>query len=373
MKIDGKKIFSILLVTMLVSSVGIVVVQGSQNADSMEIMEQETEQELENEEETEIEDEDDDSVDDDFEDLNERKVQVELDENQIEIESILENGEKKDKIELKLEYNVDGLKIKLSYEEEYDEIDSSSELETEHELSIEVEFRELIEYIDTDENGMYNESIDQEIQVYNIDSFTTPIYSTISIDENSTLHYLNISTTDGIFTVHIYVAEEFTEVNTILITPTQTKIDIEIKDFNYLETDSQLALYTKLESEEEFYEESETDDEEHGYKNNESGIETIQNGFIGFFTWAESATIDGLEKEIRVSPVESDDDQVNEKVYINYPRGDLIYHDPTLGIANILLTPGTTNQLFPILIGVSAVLGVAIIAGVLIRTRIKRS
>jgi hypothetical protein len=195
-------------------------------------------------------DNDDDGVDDDYEESEKRDIQIEIDTGQIEIESKLRQGSTVDEIEIKVKYDAEGVEIEISYESEF-----SSENETEFEIEFSVTFRKLIEFVDQNDNGIYEPSIDTMIQEVELNSFQPVAYSTSTISGDTTLHYLFINSTDGVFAAHVFVAEEFTVINETLITPTETKIDIEINNFNYLDMNSQLALYVKLATEAEMNDE----------------------------------------------------------------------------------------------------------------------
>ena len=79
--------------------------------------------------------------------------------------------------------------------------------------------------------------------------------------------------------------------------------------------------------------------EEQGYDDNEAGVFTANNSNIGFFTWKKNASIDGVSKEIVTSEIETDEFEPGEqKLYMNYPNGTLIYHDPKIGIQGLSTT-----------------------------------
>jgi hypothetical protein len=305
-------------------------------------------------------DDDDDGVDDEFEESEKRDIQIEIEPGQIEIESKLRQGSTVDEIEIKVKYDDDDVEIKISYEEEFY---SDSENETEFEIEFSVSFRKLIEFVDQNSNGIYEPSADTMIQEVQLNSFQPVVYSTSLISGDTTLHYLFINSTDGVFAAHVYVAEEFTIINETLLTPTETKIDIEISDFNYLDINSQLALYVKLESGAEYETDEETEDEEEGYASEESGVKTISNNFAGFFTWEENAMIDGVSQQVLSSTIEVDDeDEFQQKLYLNYPRGNHIYHDPKVGIS--ALTTSSQSMLPIVIIG--GILGLVAAAGIIV-------
>ena len=291
----------------------------------------------------EDDDHDDDDVDDDYEDEHGREVKVEYDEDEIKLESELKTGDTKDEFQIKIKAE-DKLGIKLEYESETETDDTEIELE----IEFKVEFKVLIEFVDTDADGLYTKDVDEEIQKYRLDDFSPIGYFPQIQPDNSTLHYFNVSTTDGVFTAHIYIAGEFMDVGATTLTPTETKIDIEILNFPYINDSSQLALYTKLESEFEIEEEDVTEDELLGFASDESGLQSVRNGFRAGFSWAEQANVDGVMQNVFVtSPVDVDpdddeddhEDEDDEKIYIVYPRGDHIYHDPKIGVLGIMADP----------------------------------
>lgn len=306
-------------------------------------------------------DDDDDGVDDDKEEWNERIVEVEVDDDEIEIKSILKNGNRRDKFELEVNFeDDDGLEIEFDYESEID----SDGKDEEYELEFEVDFHEIIEYVDKDGNGLYNPEKDETIQKYEISNFQTPDYSKKEKDDGSTVHKITISTNDNVFTAVIYVVEEFIEIHDQIISPTEAKIDIIINNFNYLNNTSQLALYIKLESEEE-YEEVEDDDDDDDeidddeIDDDEESVKTEDGDYTGFFSWADTAIIDGVAKPVLSNSKTTDhEDDDEEKIYFNYPRGTLIIHDPKIGISGVILE---TSPLFSF----DNILFVAILAGIL--------
>ncbi|KKM18627.1 hypothetical protein LCGC14_1663800, partial [marine sediment metagenome] len=316
-----------------------------------------------------IDDDDDDGIDDDFEDENKRDIKIDIDDDEFEIESKIRNGGTSDELRLKVRHD-DRLSFKFTYESEWE---SESGSESELELEFKVEFRKLIEYVDLDDNGMYNKSVDQFIQEIELDSFQPIIYTTSSLSDDTTLHYFIANTTDGVFTAHIFFVEEFAVINSSFIAPTQTKIDIEISNFNYIDDNSQLGLYIRLESEIEYEEDDETQDETEGHASDEDGVVLENNDYTGIFTWKENAVIDGVVMDVLSSKLEVDDDDEGEqKLILNYPRGNHIYHDPKVGMTYTQPSGSAsspTSILPTVLIGAGASI---IIIGVIVVVLIKK-
>lgn len=312
-------------------------------------------------------DDDSDGVEDEFEEEHERDIDIDIEPGKIQIESVLRFGAVLNKLEFEIGNESDGLSVSVEFTPNYIPDSNTSHIE----LEFEVDFREIIEYIDIDADGMYNDMVDTEISILELNDFKEPVYTVSDISLDTTLHYVKFTTSDDVFTAHIYFVEEFEIVNDTLITPSETKIDIEINNYNYLNDSSQLALYTKLESEVEYEMEEDTEDEEEGYAEDESSAYTMINTHIGFFSWKENATVDSVIKSVLVSQIDDDDIDSNEqKIYLNYPRGTLIYHDPKIGIIGLSIQT-TANDIIP---GyeVLAILGVSILGIVGIIYAIKK-
>ncbi|MFX0076495.1 MAG: hypothetical protein ACFE96_13720 [Candidatus Hermodarchaeota archaeon] len=328
-------------------------------------------------------DEDDDGIKDEVEEENKRYVEVWIGENVIEIASINRGEVKKDIIDLRVGFDECGISIRVSYgtyvkcdSEEPEEPDEPEEsglqisgdcgYEIDFKLTFEVWFQGLLEYIDLDENGVLEEEFDEVVSESAFNSFQPIDYSLQGISEDTNLHYIVVNTTDGVFALHIYLVEEFVYVNETLITPTEAKIDIEITNYNYTEDNSKLALFTKLWSEETYKEKEKTEDEEKGYATDEKEVYVNEHIYSGFFSWKETALVDGIEMEVFTKRFDYGEEDV-QKLIICYPRGDHIYHDPKIGI----LIGSLPADISPVVITISAIsiVGTVIVVGLVLRRR----
>ncbi len=268
--------------------------------------------------ETENEDSNDDS--------NERGVEVQVSPNQVQIESRLESGENEDSFNIEVSTGSDGVDFKVSYETETGGTETGNEFE--------VEFQEIVEYIDSNDNGVYDNEVDNDTQVMKLMNFQ-PIIYTVENRTEGDVHIFDISTTDGVFTAVAYIPTDFIVVNGTVVAPSQMKIDIIIDGFNYTDTSSQLALMIKLHSQTETSHDDETEDEEDGRATDETEVDFTMTGFNGFFSWVETAVIDGVEYPVNSSIDEVSSGETN--LYLNYAHGELIIHDPKIGFENILI------------------------------------
>ncbi len=285
-------------------------------------------------------DDDEDGVDDDFEQENKREVSVEYSPYEVQISSAISNSVNENEFQIQVKVGSDGLRFEIEYDEDNDE--------NETEIEFDVSITEIIEFRDLSGDGAYNDTEDVE-QVLTLEDFKPIVYSLDTID-NTSVHVLFIETEDGVFTSTLYISSEFVNVSGVIVAPTQMKIDIGIHDFNYTELDTQLALQIELESELEvdYEDEEDTEDEEYGHAENEQEITINLDSYSGFFSWVETVVVDDIEYNVTITPfVTGSEDSI---MYINYPRGTEIIHDPKIGIEGILTgidyTP-TSSDLFP--------------------------
>ncbi len=198
-------------------------------------------------------DDDNDGIDDEVEDWNKRNVKVTESESIFIIESRANYVDRKDKVKFEVEYNDEGVGIKVKFSSESADDDNSSNgediikisAESGVELQFKVKFRNIIEYLDDNDNGIYDKNADTLVQEYEINTYK-PLVHTETNENGVIMHIFDLSTADGVFSLKIYFTQEFAiiEDNT-LIAPSQTKFDIKIENFTYQETTSKLALYTK--------------------------------------------------------------------------------------------------------------------------------
>ncbi|MFX1281640.1 MAG: hypothetical protein ACFFA3_19980 [Promethearchaeota archaeon] len=284
-------------------------------------------------------DNDDDGIDDKIEELNFRDIEISFDTNETEVESMLRSGKKIDEIAINVLYDEEGVSIEVSYESDF-----ISEGGEDFEVEFGVSFRKIIEYVDLNSNDIYDPLIDNLIQEHDLDAFQVPTYVKEQLTTLTSLHQLIINSSDGIFTLHIYIPEEFYLLNNTLITPSKPKIDIEINNFDFLNSSSRLALDIRLESEISYEEDDLTEDEQKGYASNERAVSTTSNDFTGIFSWNENATVDGILSQVIASSLESDDNgSDDQRIYLNYKQGAIIQHDPKIGIESILRSKLLTN------------------------------
>ncbi|MCE7742316.1 MAG: hypothetical protein GOP50_07625 [Candidatus Heimdallarchaeota archaeon] len=276
---------------------------------------------------------DEDGIDDDYEHENERDVDVEYSPYEVQISSSISNNGIENEFQIQVKVGSDGLRLELEYEEDNETIET--------EIDFDVSFTEIIEFTDLSGEGAYNDTDDVE-QTLTLENFKPIDYSVETID-NTSVHVLFVETEDEVFSSTLYISSEFVNVSGVIVAPTQMKIDIGIHNFNYTELDTQLALQVELDSESEVdYEEDEdTEDEEFGHADDEYEININLDDYSGFFSWAEVVLVDDVEHNVTITPFESGSE--DHIMFINYPRGTEIIHDPKIGIEGILTEIDYTN------------------------------
>jgi hypothetical protein len=274
-------------------------------------------------------DEDDDSIDDEDEENNYRELEIEVSESEAQLNSESDDNE----FQIAIHAEDDKLGIEFEFGTEVND--------TETELEFEIEFLELISFIDEDADNIFNASVDTIEETYEIGNFSDIVY-TFENQTDGELHVFNVSTVDGVFTAIIYASNEFIEVNGTILAPTEIKIDIIIKDFDYGDG-THIAMKVEVEFEGEIEYDEDTEDEEYELAENEAELEFNLNDYLGFFSWSEIVTVDNVEHTVYHSPFDPLDPE--QKIYLTYPAGELIIHDPKIGVMNVLDLANPT-QLF---------------------------
>lgn len=298
----------------------------------------------------------DDSIDDSS---NDREVSITASPTNVEIESQLETGGVEDSFKIQVEVGSNGVEFKVEFETE------SATNQTEREF--EVAFDRLVEYLDVNDNGIYDDSIDTDVQTLELTSFD-PIIYTVENTVDGPIHIIDVMTSDGIFGARVYAIGAFTEINGTVIAPTQVKIDVFIRGFNFTEVDSLLALKVELGSELQTSFDEVTEDEQDGRAVGEAEMDFLLTDVTGFFSWKESALIDGVAYQVNSSIHEVS--ATEQEIYLSYPQGSEIVHDPKIGFENLLIIGGNNfppigqilqDNFLPIAIG-SAIILIGVIA-----------
>lgn len=256
----------------------------------------------------------------------EREVEVrEVDQDEIEIEARNLDEEREGEYEDRHKLRI-STKEGVEFEQEYEYLIDEENREFEAEFEFEVEFDEIVEFVDNDGDGLYDEG--EEVYEYDLEGVSyAPIQRMIENVGGVIVHVITIQTEDGMFKVTIYVSGSPIIVHGENVMPNEVKIDIEIDNFPYTREDSKLALKVELDSELEVEEEKrEVEGEE------EEEVEVTFGNYGGFFSWKDTATIDGVEKPVLSTDISEDPEEGDRELYLIYERGTSIVHDPKIGV-----------------------------------------
>jgi hypothetical protein len=260
-------------------------------------------------------DTDPEEVDDAVKKAGERVVTIDVTDDSAQIKSVLKTGNQKDDFTIDVTTITD-LKIKMLYK-------SHTELSNVN-LEFQLTLYSIVEYNDTNGDGVYNTDDDAMVQELVLDSFHPFMY------ENLSAHILTLNSTDGVFLARIFAVEGYTDINGTIVSPAEIKIDFEFHNFPFEEDDSLLALSIKFQTNAGYNWQNNTKGEDEGLAEDETAVELEGKDAKGYFAWANKAMADGVEVEVLGSPLK---DHANDKnMFLNYPHATHIIHDPKIGV-----------------------------------------
>ncbi|OGS51144.1 MAG: hypothetical protein A3K65_02405 [Euryarchaeota archaeon RBG_16_68_12] len=173
------------------------------------------------------------------------------------------------------------------------------------------------------------------------------------------------STLGGVFRVRIGATERFAQVDGGLVSPTEVKVDLEIRGWQWRADDSRLRLDIEVVPSGGVPRvENESDDVEHGWASDESQVNVTSGHDTAYFSWARTAVVDGVSKPVQSTPLD-----VNGEGYemsLLYERGNVIRHDPKMGVISAAFW-SIWNRTVPTALQADLALyavGIALVAGV---------
>ena len=344
-----RKVLILLLAAMLLAPVGAVVADedAGDELDESDQDESEAEDEVENEDEADEEDdEDEEDEEDEREDEMKHEVKTSISDDEIEVKLEREAADSESEIEFKLDLSE--AKFKLKYEEENEVMESEQKLE--------VRLTRLLEFVDGDGDGAYDEG-ETILSSYAIGSDGDDLSG--DVPENGSINWAQPSISDitsgttsgkmveargsfgpgenATFGIDIMVFGDFTMLNGSQLMPTDVKIDFLILDFPYTANNSQVGLLMKTKTKQEQERENEHIDSD------EDGIvasSTTDLAAVNLaFTWKSMATVDGVDEAVGTTVLresvenEPDEFEFEQRFVLSYARGDSIVHDPVAGVA----------------------------------------
>ena len=262
----------------------------------------------------------------------EREVQVDVSSSKAVVKSESKAPDRKD--ELVLEFDNGEHLFLLKYESE----DGDEELEAE----VKVELEGLLEWRDLNGNGRLDPDAGEVVQRVSLDDLdpSSVTFDPVEVEGVQGVKVVGASSApdkhgDLALTLTLHAFGQFLEVGGTSLEPTSMKFDIHIEGFPYQEEDSALALSATVEMKAEA--EAEGVEEDGG-----EAIAARIGKYVSFFSWGAGVSVDGqpgtvgqtVVKREEKSELEGDgqESKLKSELYLLYPRGESILHDPKLGV-----------------------------------------
>lgn len=267
-----------------------------------------------------------------------REVKVDVSQSKAVIES--ENKAAATKDELKIEFDNGSHNFNFEYESD----GSTGELES----KIKVELFDLIEWRDTNGNGRYDPNISGEmVQKIGLGDLVSQSLTTapVALEGISGVSVVGVSAAPAKYpslqmTLKLHMFGEFLKLSGTSLEPTAMKFDVGINGFPFQRDDTALALYAKVTMVAE--EETEVNGE------GQEAIGAHVGKYVSFFSWGTTVTVDGQPKPVgqtiqkHEQKAERGESELVSEIYLQYPRGAAILHDPKLGVKSTGTSGGCT-------------------------------
>ncbi len=261
----------------------------------------------------------------------EREIKIERGTYKMSIESSIEieREQREQEQSFEMQFSVEE-HPSIELEREFENETATSEQE--NETSYEVTFTDLRAVDDT------GEQLDDA--VYDLeDAEFRPLNYTTHTSDGTTVHEIEAMTADGVFGLRLYASGDFTSVDGESIGPQEVKIDVEIR--NRSREDGYVGLLTEVDSEST----SELEFED----GQEIKQETSSGKPQAFFSWKDTAQVDGTRTDVLTRTIRSDEDE--HDILFMYEPGSTIIHDPKVGLSTADTGGGFLSWLWSLLFG----------------------
>jgi hypothetical protein len=188
-------------------------------------------------------------------------------------------------------------------------------------------FHQIVEYEDVDGDGYLGPG-DWQVSFVNLDEVSWDDLEHVneSTQDGKKVHTITARTSNGMFAMMTHTTETRTQTEYGELSPNLMKIDL-VVDFPGIRPDTRTALIATVQTEGTVT--YVADPAQRSYMgDNEAGIETTENGNVGFYTWVRSADMNGETSDVRTRVT---NDGNGTTLTFNYD-GDSIVHDPKLGV-----------------------------------------
>lgn len=251
---------------------------------------------------------------------------------EFECESKTEEGETefKDEIKFKIEYDDEGLKIKVKYESETE----TEEMETETETEYEILFDRIVEYKpSSDGDGAFDWDEDTVVSEFLLTDFSQ--FSQVGGGEEvGSSFQFYIKTVPEMATFFFTISQGG---EGEAVTANKMKIDFELKNYGWVESDTYVALIATVTSEQEVeieYEDDREDVSEDVVIDFGTAVDSTGVRALGEFTWAKDAFIMDMG-ELGMNETMANETAIMSQEEDVGPRIDVIAKSPNDGTDRI--------------------------------------
>ncbi len=278
-----------------------------------------------------------------------RTLTVEAQDAAVEIRS--ETSAKGSEVDFRFRAVRDGNLPKLVLAVEGETLNRSGEANIE--LEFRAIFRAVFEFEDANGNGR-QDSQEARLSTVPLDTLAfAPMQVTNDSAGGVAGYEVSLEGTLGGFSIglvsHVFPSE--VRMNGTVVSEQSAKVDIAISGYGFTSGTSILGLEIGTESTVQRKTES---------RDGTDSVETSDGRGTAFFRWESQARVDG-----RLAPVNAVWQADGDRLFLYYPHGNVIVHDPLLGF-ELFSSP------FPILIAVGVAAAVAVAVGILAYRRKKR-
>jgi len=218
-------------------------------------------------------------------------------------------------------------------------------------LNFKIALKKIIEFADLNGNERFDYS-DLEISTYSFElvNFTNITYSNVTMSPGVNTIQMSTQSVDEVFTLNLYISDNFTNFKNHVISPSEMKIDFIIHQYPYIKNNSHLALLIEITTDHNLSMLDESFDEKQGYAFNESAINISSMNYSGFLSWLNTCTVDGINRSVQTSFLEGERPigegvKTIQHISFSYPNGTEIIHDPKIGVIGQSFTLPALNNI----------------------------
>lgn len=249
-------------------------------------------------------------------------------------------------------------------------------------------FRNLIEWNDTNGDGEVDEeNILRVIPLGSLEFGRNPVvHQQWTAPDGSEVHSVSIVSNDGQqLALNLTIGERFLPLpdgNTL--TPMEAKLTVEIRH-TFAHPGARLGLQLGLETTAQVKLEDDSWDDDHGFSSDDRALNMTEDDegvrSNTFFAWADLASVDGEDREVKLTGPETNSSYPNYyDLYLAYPGAELapasihVIHDPVIGVVSaayesIVPTLPPLQPDYILYVGSAVAVAVLVMASVLFANR----